>query len=159
MCVCVCVRERERERERESDDGRTPHGRRTHSVPRAQCPSAPGPRSAMVQIHFSIVMIRWTGLAPWEFEFPFQGILTSTFHLSITSRASPQIPYFFSSSLLLSSLELSDTKVYEPYIRALLGTAAHICKVVDLKLRTVHIPHDHPLASKASDGPTGVPRS
>jgi len=26
------------------------------------------------------------------------------------------------SSLLLSSLELSDTKVYEPYIRALLGT-------------------------------------
>ena len=30
---------------------------------------------------------------------------------------------FFSSSLLLSSLELSDTQVYEPYIRALLGTA------------------------------------
>jgi len=30
----------------------------------------------------------------------------------------------FSSSLLLSSLELSDTQVYEPYIRARLGTAA-----------------------------------
>ena len=30
-----------------------------------------------------------------------------------------------SSSLLLSSLELSATKVYEPQIRALLGTAAH----------------------------------
>ena len=30
-----------------------------------------------------------------------------------------------SSSLLLSSLELIDTKVYEPYIRALLGTASH----------------------------------
>jgi len=29
------------------------------------------------------------------------------------------------SSLLLSSLELSDTKVYEPQIRALLGTASH----------------------------------
>ena len=29
------------------------------------------------------------------------------------------------SSLLLSSLELSDTQVYEPYIRARLGTAAH----------------------------------
>ena len=27
--------------------------------------------------------------------------------------------------LLLSSLELSDTKVYEPEIRALLGTASH----------------------------------
>jgi len=24
-------------------------------------------------------MIRWTGLAPWEFEFPFLGSLTSTF--------------------------------------------------------------------------------
>ena len=41
----------------------------------------------------------------------------------------------FSSSLLLSSLELSDTKVYEPYIRrALLGTTAHFCKVVVLNL-------------------------
>jgi len=29
------------------------------------------------------------------------------------------------SSLLLSSLELSDTNVYEPQIRALLGTASH----------------------------------
>ena len=33
----------------------------------------------LVQIHFIIVMIRWTGLAPWEFEFPFSGSLTSTF--------------------------------------------------------------------------------
>jgi len=41
---------------------------------------------------------------------------------------------YFSSSLLLSSLELSDTKVYEPELRALLGSAAHFCKVVDLKL-------------------------
>ena len=34
------------------------------------------------------------------------------------------------SSCLLSSLELSDTKVYAPKIRALLGTAAHFCEVV-----------------------------
>jgi len=34
---------------------------------------------------------------------------------------------FFSSSLSLPSLELGDTKVYEPYIRALLATAAHFC--------------------------------
>ena len=33
----------------------------------------------LVRIHFIIVMIRWTGLAPWEFEFSFQGSLTSTF--------------------------------------------------------------------------------
>ena len=26
-----------------------------------------------------VVMIRWTGLAPWEFELPFPGSLTSTF--------------------------------------------------------------------------------
>ena len=25
------------------------------------------------------MMIRWTGLAPWEFVFPFPGSLTSTF--------------------------------------------------------------------------------
>jgi len=40
------------------------------------------------------------------------------------------------SSLLLPSLELSDTKVYEPSIRARLGTASHFCLVVVLKLRT-----------------------
>ena len=39
-----------------------------------------------------------------------------------------------SSSLLLSSLELSDTKVYEHQIRALLGTALHFCEAVVLKL-------------------------
>ena len=33
----------------------------------------------LVRIHFIIVMIRRTGLAPWEFEFPFPGSLTSTF--------------------------------------------------------------------------------
>jgi len=33
----------------------------------------------LVRIHLITVMIRWTGLAPWEFEFPFPGSLTSTF--------------------------------------------------------------------------------
>ena len=33
----------------------------------------------LVRIHFIIVMIRWTGLAPWDFEFPFPGSLISTF--------------------------------------------------------------------------------
>ena len=44
-----------------------------------------------------------------------------------------------SSSLLLSSLELSDAKVYESEIRALFGTASHFCEVVVLELRTVPI--------------------
>ena len=33
----------------------------------------------LVGIHFIIVTMRWTGLAPWDFEFPFLGSLTSTF--------------------------------------------------------------------------------
>jgi len=50
-------------------------------------------------------------------------------------RPSPpaKVQLFFSSSLLLSSLELSDEKVYEPEIRALLGTAK-----VQLCLNTIH---------------------
>ena len=32
----------------------------------------------LVPIHFITVMIRWTSLATWEFEFPFSNILTST---------------------------------------------------------------------------------
>jgi len=41
----------------------------------------------VVRIHFIFVMIRWTGLAPWEFEFSFPGSLTSTF-LASSSRSS-----------------------------------------------------------------------
>jgi len=33
----------------------------------------------LVRNLFIIVMIRWTGLAPWGFEFPFPGSLTPTF--------------------------------------------------------------------------------
>ena len=38
----------------------------------------------LVRIHLIIVMIRWTGLASWEFEFPFAGSLTSTFLVHLT---------------------------------------------------------------------------
>ena len=33
----------------------------------------------LARIHPIIEMIWWTSLAPWEFEFPFPGSLTSTF--------------------------------------------------------------------------------
>ena len=33
----------------------------------------------LVRTHFITEMICWTGLAPWEFEFPFPGSLASTF--------------------------------------------------------------------------------
>jgi hypothetical protein len=32
---------------------------------------APPIENLLVRIHFIIEMIRWTGIAPWEFEFPF----------------------------------------------------------------------------------------
>ena len=48
-------------------------------------------------------------------------------------RASPTVGVSSSSSLLLSSLELSDATIHEPYIRALLGTASHFSEVVVLK--------------------------
>ena len=40
-------------------------------------------KDLLLRIHFIIVMIRWTGLAPWEFEFPFPGSLTSTYQCMI----------------------------------------------------------------------------
>ena len=62
-----------------------------------------------------------------------QGVLLASVRQAQDEEASRllvQVLTFFFSSLLLSSLELSDTKVYEPYIRARLGTAAHFCEVV-----------------------------
>ena len=41
----------------------------------------------LVQIHFIIEMIKWAGLAPWEFEFPFSGSLIST---CLAGRCSPR---------------------------------------------------------------------
>jgi len=46
----------------------------------------------------------------------------------------------FFSSFWLSSLELSDIKVYEPQIRAFPGTASHLC--AEVVLQTDHIPTD-----------------
>ena len=44
-------------------------------------------------------------------------------------------------------LELRDTKVYEPEMRALLGTASHYCETVVLESRTV--PSDTALGSRS----------
>ena len=41
----------------------------------------------LVRIHLIIVMIGWTGRAPWEFESPFPGSLTSTFLVGADSGA------------------------------------------------------------------------
>ena len=43
----------------------------------------------LVRVHFIIEMIRWTGLAPWEFEFPLPGSLISTFRTPNQSLITP----------------------------------------------------------------------
>ena len=43
----------------------------------------------LVRIHFIIEMIRLTGLAPWDFEFPLPGSLTSTFLTVARSHVNP----------------------------------------------------------------------
>jgi len=93
----------------------------------------------LVRIHFIIVMIRRTGLVPREFKFPFPGSLTSTFlGLLSTAHAGCAVQirhfgarksrgFFFIFTLVTGpgrslSLKLSDTRVYEPQVRARLGT-------------------------------------
>ena len=55
-----------------------------------------------VQIHLIIVMIRWNGLAPWEFEFPFPGSLTSSFLVNTFLALSLSISHSLSLSVSLS---------------------------------------------------------
>ena len=43
------------------------------------CPTEFFIENLQVRIDFIIVTMRWTGLAPWDVEFPFPGSLTSTF--------------------------------------------------------------------------------
>ena len=45
--------------------------------------------------------------------------------------------YFLLLFIITLGLELSDTNVYEPQIRALPGTVSHYCQAVVLKSRTV----------------------
>ena len=73
--ACVCPRERERERERKRERER--ERERVHSPSSARHAA----RTCKIETSllttywsestFIIVMIRWTGLAPWQLEFPF----------------------------------------------------------------------------------------
>ena len=56
---------------------------------------------------------------------------------ALSEAAAPPRDTSTSSSSLLASLDLSNTSIYEPQIRALLGTAPHFCQTVVLELRTV----------------------
>ena len=65
--------------------GHAPHLRRQHQrrAPRLVLQREFFIDNLLVRVYFIIVMIRWTGLAPWEFEFPFPGSLTSTFPVAL----------------------------------------------------------------------------
>ena len=79
----------------------------------------------------------------------------STKPQSPTSLISPSVHsalLFYSASL--SVLELSDTKVYELCIRALIGTASHFYEVVVPKLRTVLTLHHPPYTRNPKPSPT-----
>ena len=88
----------------------------------------------------------WFGVRVWPAPFC-KAVLASIGHehneirpkadglapVSSTSLVGPFFVSASSSSLSLSNLELSDTKVYEPLTRALLGTAEHFRKAVVLE--------------------------
>jgi len=76
------------------------------------------------------------GLVGWRVRIKAHRLLYhSTLGLRVIEKkkkngARPPGGVLLASSSLLSSLELSDTKVHEPQIRALLGTASHFCEEV-----------------------------
>jgi len=79
--VCESVLKRERERMGERERGRERESEREHLLSAENLPEQKRHffiDNLLVRIHFIFVMNRWTGLAPWEFEFLFPGSLTST---------------------------------------------------------------------------------
>jgi len=75
----------------------------------------------LVRIHFIIVMIRWTGLAPWVFEFPFPGS-----RLPPTRTIRPNRPIAESRSALTEtpkkgSLSIFSTDLYRGVIIPIFG--------------------------------------
>ena len=70
-------------------------------------------------------MIRWTGLAPWEFEFPFPGSLTSTFLVGQDIRRNvPAFPRIASRRVLWVLLVLLVFKAHRLMYHSTLGLRA-----------------------------------
>ena len=53
----------------------------------------------LVRIHVIIVMIRWTGLAPWESEFSFSGVLGMQAGTLLQRESSALTTYWSESTL------------------------------------------------------------
>ena len=65
----------------------------------------------LVRIYFIIVMIRWTGLAPWEFEFHFPGRFANSAHPSEGSPVQWLKDNYFTIRLRLKDLLGAVTRV------------------------------------------------
>jgi hypothetical protein len=114
-------------------------GRSPWRAPRAERPpglsaSGSSPRAEgkqdLVRCVAEASLLQSLTVDPMEGSFQVQG-LGSTYLPDVVQRRLRPPPgglLFLFSSSLISSLELNDTKVHEPYIRALLGTTAHSCR-------------------------------
>ena len=71
----------------------------------------------LVRIHCIIVMIRWTGLAPWEFEFAFPGSLISTFLATGPPTTHAPLPHLLSSLPTHASSDAAGGIFKDPRIR------------------------------------------
>ena len=62
------------------------------------------------------------------------------FHFHVHQFSFRVTTYRYGLGLFIAlGLELCDTEVYKPYVRALLGAAAHYCAAVVLKSRTASL--------------------
>ena len=73
----------------------------------------------LVRNHFIIVMIRWTGLAPREFESLFPGSLTSTFLQASAAAAALQEQLKHAEGALHRHMGTLGERVEEAYVKAL----------------------------------------
>ena len=74
-------------------------------------------------------MIRWTGLAPWEFEFP-PGSLTSTFLVTATppnqtvkSMITPNVRALYAPNLHVKKTNVPDQSIFVPSSRNVVRSA------------------------------------
>ena len=96
----------------------------------------------LVRMHFVVEIIWWTGLAPWEFQFPFPGNLKSTFLIIPCSR----LPYIYPlgagavESVRLGAVEAALRTGYSPpKLLAALWTSTFVHRVC---ATTVHSKND-----------------
>ena len=68
----------------------------------------------LARIHFIVVMIRWTGLAPWAFEFSVPGSLTSTFLVVCSHYFALKVPRGFANGHVIKFCKPFFSKWFDP---------------------------------------------